>query len=237
VAAGVIFGPGDRAGRVGSAVVMLAGLAAGAMLASGWPALAATLVYDRAAILAGQWWRILTGHLVHFTGTHLAADLAGLVVAGGVVARNRRDGIGGLLVFAALGTGLVLLAFEPALVRYGGLSGIVWALIGYLAVDGMVAGGAWRWLCAAALGLLLARLGWEFAGGGGLVVAGHAVVPLAHAAGLVSGMVFHLWQSAGSLLEPVGCREKSAGARNVAQPAFRRSGRRRGLAGGDGGIQ
>ena len=30
-----------------------------------WPDALADFRYDRAALLAGQWWRIVTGHLVH----------------------------------------------------------------------------------------------------------------------------------------------------------------------------
>ena len=55
-----------------------------AMLSTGCTFGGFTLVrllrYDRDAILAGQLWRVLTGHLVHLGGSHLAMNLVGLAL-------------------------------------------------------------------------------------------------------------------------------------------------------------
>ena len=43
-------------------------------------------MYDRAGIEAGEWWRLLTGHLVHADMAHLAANVLALVLLGIVAA-------------------------------------------------------------------------------------------------------------------------------------------------------
>jgi len=34
------------------------------------------LIYDRTAVMQGEWWRIWTGHLVHFGWPHFVCDAA-----------------------------------------------------------------------------------------------------------------------------------------------------------------
>lgn len=38
------------------------------------------LRYERALVVQGQWWRLLTGHIVHLGWTHLALNLMGLAL-------------------------------------------------------------------------------------------------------------------------------------------------------------
>ena len=40
------------------------------------------LRYDRAGILGGEAWRLLSGHMVHASPTHLVWDVAGLLAVG-----------------------------------------------------------------------------------------------------------------------------------------------------------
>jgi len=46
------------------------------------PTTHSALLYDRTAILRGEWWRLWTGHWVHFSFSHLAWNLAVLLGAG-----------------------------------------------------------------------------------------------------------------------------------------------------------
>jgi rhomboid family GlyGly-CTERM serine protease len=46
------------------------------------------LRYDRAALAAGQWWRLLTGHLVHLDVEHAALNTLGLVLMWALFARD-----------------------------------------------------------------------------------------------------------------------------------------------------
>ena len=52
--------------------VTLALAAVAVQLIPGW---AAAWQYERAAIAAGQWWRMLTGHLTHWNMDHLLWDV------------------------------------------------------------------------------------------------------------------------------------------------------------------
>ena len=47
-----------------------------------FPAAAASLEFDRDAVAAGQWWRLLTSHLTHWGRQHLMWDLAVFALLG-----------------------------------------------------------------------------------------------------------------------------------------------------------
>src|SRR5580704_19690625 len=48
------------------------------------------LRYDRAALAAGQWWRLLTAHVVHLDFDHAALNSLGLVLMWALFARDYR---------------------------------------------------------------------------------------------------------------------------------------------------
>jgi rhomboid family GlyGly-CTERM serine protease len=86
----------------------------------------ARLRYERAAIAAGQWWRLLSGHLVHHDLRHLALNLAGLGLLWWLFAadaRLREWLVVALAAALAVGAGLYVL--EPAVGWYLGLSGVL----------------------------------------------------------------------------------------------------------------
>jgi len=89
------------------------------------PIAAPWLQYDRIAILKGQWWRILTGHWVHLGWPHLLLNIAGLFLIFGIFG-NRLSRVMWTIGFlgCGVGTGLGLLAFNPGLSWYVGLSGV-----------------------------------------------------------------------------------------------------------------
>ena len=145
------------------------------------------------ALAASQPWRAWTAVAVHYSGLHLAANLAGaaLVAALGVAARvGPREVIALLIAWPLTQAGLLV---EPALVHYGGLSGVLHAAVAVVGVHLLAQPGAPRRRIGAALlaGLLLKVLfeapwgpplrrseGWDI-----------AVVPLAHASGAVAGLL------------------------------------------------
>jgi membrane associated rhomboid family serine protease len=49
-------------------------------IASIYPNSLQLLMWDRAAIDAGQWWRLLTAHLVHLDVRHLLLNIFGLLL-------------------------------------------------------------------------------------------------------------------------------------------------------------
>ncbi|VEN72594.1 Rhombosortase [Candidatus Desulfarcum epimagneticum] len=101
-------------------ILLVAGLA---VMAHVFPELSDRLVYDRRAVLAGEFWRILTAPLAHFSAGHLFWNLLALVAAGLAIHQAGFKGFGPAFVFAAATPGVVFLAVCPEMERYGGLSG------------------------------------------------------------------------------------------------------------------
>src|SRR5579863_8005522 len=48
------------------------------------------LRYDRDALAAGQWWRLLTAHVIHLGFEHALLDMAGLALMWALFARDYR---------------------------------------------------------------------------------------------------------------------------------------------------
>jgi membrane associated rhomboid family serine protease len=85
-------------------------------------------ICTRDGLASGEFWRLFTGHFVHFTRTHLLANLAAL----GMLLFLLRRVTGWQLLWLGLATplllgGLLYLA-RPELAAYGGLSGWISAL-------------------------------------------------------------------------------------------------------------
>jgi len=84
------------------------------------------LRYQRDAILAGEWWRLITAHVVHLGWEHLALNLMGLALmwalfAGDYTPRQWLIILAGSV--AAIDTGFLL--FNRDLAWYVGLSGVL----------------------------------------------------------------------------------------------------------------
>ena len=138
-------------------------------------------------------WRAWTAAFVHYSALHLAANAAGLmlVAALGVAARvPRQAALAWFLAWPLTQFGLLV---QPALLHYGGLSGVLHAGVAVAALHL-----AWRgrrgerWIGAALLGGLVLKViseapwgaplrhpaGWDI-----------AVAPAAHACGLAAGLL------------------------------------------------
>ena len=169
-----------------------------ALIVASQPTLAPSLLYDRAAILRGDYWRLWTGHLVHFGASHLFWNLLIFALAGLWAERLAPGRTRLLLALAPPMIGLALLALDPALATYGGLSGIVVAVLALLALVQLARVGtpsdpvtaADRWFWRAVVGLIVLKIAFEFAAGQPLfarfAAAGIRPVPLAHLAGLLA---------------------------------------------------
>ena len=163
-------------------------LSAAAGLAFAWPAAAAWLIYDRAAILTGQGWRLWTGHLVHYTPSHLFWNLAVFLPAGAWLERVFPRSARWFLLLAAPAISLVLLLGDTALQHYGGLSGIATGVLVLLALL------RWRrnprdpaWFWPGVLALVVVKAAVESTAHQPLFArfdAGVRPVPLAHLAGI-----------------------------------------------------
>lgn len=88
-------------------------------------AVAELLEFDRHAILAGEIWRLWSGHLVHYSFQHALIDYATALAAGAVALPAlgwRRLGLGLLLAAPLISAGLLLIA--PDCLYYRGASGL-----------------------------------------------------------------------------------------------------------------
>ncbi|HUG21589.1 rhombosortase [Piscinibacter sp.] len=153
------------------------------------------------ALAARQPWRAWTAVFVHYSGLHLAANLAGAALVGalGLVARLPLRAAAAWFVAWPL-TQLGLLA-QPELLHYGGLSGVLHAGVAVIAVQllwtgdtrqrrigaAIVAGLALKLLSEAPWdGPLRRPAGWDI-----------AIAPLAHTSGAIAGAICALmaqWQ-------------------------------------------
>jgi rhomboid family GlyGly-CTERM serine protease len=109
------------------------------------------LQYDRAAIAAGGWWRLLTAHVVHLDLHHLLLNELGLVLIWALFAGDY-DGVDWLIIVlsGALAISSGLWWLSPAVGWYVGASGILHSIMG-AGVARHLAARAWdRWILLAA---------------------------------------------------------------------------------------
>ena len=150
--------------------------------------------YDRNAILDGAWWKTLSGNLAHLSWNHLWMNLAGLLVIW-LIYDHQLSLAKWLInfIFCSLAVGLGLLAFNPELHWYVGLSGTLHGLL----MTGIII----NVLNKQRLDLILliaviGKLAWEqFAGPlpGSAETAGGPVIVDAHLYGAVAGVISGLF--------------------------------------------
>ncbi len=161
-----------------------------------FPTLADQFQYDRAAIAAGELWRIVTCHLTHWSVDHLFWDATVLLVLGFLVERESRRALLACLGVSAVVIPICVWFCLPDLATYRGLSGIDSAVFLLLAVMLLRASLAaddrvWAMVTAAVVAGFVAKIGYEFATGATLFVDSTAAqmlpVPAAHVVGAILG--------------------------------------------------
>jgi rhomboid family GlyGly-CTERM serine protease len=135
----------------------------------------------------GPVWRIVTCHFTHFTYEQLAWDALVFLVLGIACARRNRGAFQATLLASILVVPIAVLTFAPEVTTYRGLSGIDSALFALLLTM------EWRrsWLVALCAAGFAMKLIFEMTTGATVFVSGaaFAVVPVAHLAGAVVGLV------------------------------------------------
>jgi rhomboid family GlyGly-CTERM serine protease len=173
------------------------------LLLLGGASVTTALRYERAAVLDGQWWRLVTGHLVHADAWHLAWNVLGIVIVWGLFAREYRlrDWLLILLAStAAIGAGFLWL--EPQLEWYVGFSGLL---------HGAMAAGLVAWLrtardplTALVAVLFAAKLAWEHSHGSLPFTSATLSLPVVHQA--------HTYGALGGLLAALVLRPSGRAA-------------------------
>jgi rhomboid family GlyGly-CTERM serine protease len=149
------------------------------------------LVYERDAVAAGQWWRLLTGNLVHLGWTHLALNAAAMLI-GALLLEGVRTPASWLLAAALcmLAVSLGLYFLSPDVQWSMGISGVLHGLLVVGAVDLCVRR---DWVGPVLLTLCMAKVTTEqFIGGGSPTesLIGAPVVVDAHLWGALGGLAF-----------------------------------------------
>ncbi len=159
------------------------------------PGAAAALALDREAVAAGELWRLLSGHWVHWSTQHLLWDVGTFVALGIPCELRSRNRLAACVLGACLAISAVVWWALPGLSVYAGLSGVDCALFACLGAElwRERRGGRAAPAVAALLALaLVLKVGFEWATGSTLFVAqlgdGIAPVPAAHLAGAGIGL-------------------------------------------------
>jgi rhomboid family GlyGly-CTERM serine protease len=121
------------------------------------------LRYDRGAIAAGGWWRLLTAHIVHLDAHHLILNELGLVLMWSLFASDYDEIEWCAIVLAgalAISSGLWWLS--PRVAWYVGASGVLHSVMAAGAAKHLAARAWDRWILIVLLG---AKLAYEQFGG------------------------------------------------------------------------
>jgi rhomboid family GlyGly-CTERM serine protease len=169
-------------GRLGWALAIVCGLLLLLALLGESGRLA--LRYERAALGSGQWWRLVTAHLVHLDVRHALLNSAGLALVWALFARDYspRQWLAIVLAaVAAIDAGLWLA--DSTVAWYVGSSGALHGLMAAGSLAHLRRGERDGWALA---GLLVAKLAYE-QWRGALPLAGAPVVVDAHLYGALGG--------------------------------------------------
>lgn len=150
------------------------------------------LRFDRQAIEAGQWWRVVTGNWVHLSWGHWWLNIASWLIVWLLfydLASVRSWALSLFISSAFIGLGLWL--FNPELNRYVGLSGVIYGL---LVLGGLRLWLLQKWLAVIMLSWFVLKTIWEQTVGPmpySAGIAGGPVVVDAHLYGMLSGLLLY----------------------------------------------
>jgi rhomboid family GlyGly-CTERM serine protease len=141
------------------------------------------LRYDRSAIAAGGWWRLLTAHIVHLDVHHLILNELGLVLMWSLFAEDY-DAVEWCVIVlsGALAISCGLWWLSPQVSWYVGASGVLHSVMAAGAAKHLVEHCWDRWILTIGL---CAKLAWEQWGG----ASAHWIVVDAHLYGACCGFL------------------------------------------------
>lgn len=166
--------------------VLLLPVAGGDTLAAAWR-------YARGAIAGGEWWRLITAHIVHLNARHALMNAAGLALLWALFARSFRPwqwSIALLVMLAVIDAGLWYLS--PRTQWYVGASALLHGIFACGTVAMIRGGERLGWVAAVVFAIKLAWEQWQ----GPLPMTEGPVLTISHLYGAAGGLL------AGLLLRP-----------------------------------
>ena len=155
------------------------------LIQGGGAAAESVLRYDRDGLRAGQWWRLLTGHVIHLGYEHAVLDIAGLALMWALFARDYSPRQWLLIIgLSALGIDAGLWLLSSTTQWYVGSSGVLHGVLAAGACAHLRRGEPDGWILAL---FLVGKLVYEQALGALPLTAGGAVIVDAHLYGAVGG--------------------------------------------------
>ena len=167
------------------------------LVAAGGDAAREWLRYDRLAIGSGEIWRLLSGHFAHLGLTHLALNLAGLLLVWVLVGKRLSASI--WLIVLSFTIAFISAGFwfiDKDLSWYVGLSGVLHGLLISGAFVGLT---RWRGESLLIISLVFGKIAYEQLAGpmpGSEFTSGGPVVVNAHLYGAIAGLIagLPLWR-------------------------------------------
>lgn len=201
-------------GRYGAALLAICGLVLALQLFG--DAAIHLLRYDRTAIAAGEWWRLLTAHLIHLNFHHAVLDLGGLALLWALFARDFRPWAWTVVILitaAAIDCGLWLR--DPGVEWYVGVSGVLHGVLAAGAFVRLRKGKFEGWMLT---GLLLAKLAYEQLHGALPFAGDMPVIVDAHLYGALGGLAAAILLDLSGMTARLGFPASRRG-RGVKKPA------------------
>ncbi len=173
-------------GRYGFTLLALCILLLLPELAGEWAR--AGLSYQRDALAAGEWWRLITAHLVHLDLQHALLNIMGLVLMWSLFARDYRPREWLIIVFAVIaGIDAGLWLRDTNVAWYVGASGALHGIMAAGTLAHLRRGDVDGWILAI---FVVVKLGYEQLNGAlPFNESGEPVVVNAHLYGAVAGLV------------------------------------------------
>lgn len=155
------------------------------LIQGGGVAAESLLRYDRDGLQAGQWWRLLTGHVIHLGYEHALLDIAGLALMWALFAEDYSPPHWLLIIgLSVIGVDVGLWLLSSTTLWYVGSSGVLHGILAAGACAHLRRGEPDGWILTL---FLVGKLAYEQARGALPLTAGGAVIVDAHLYGAVSG--------------------------------------------------
>jgi rhomboid family GlyGly-CTERM serine protease len=155
------------------------------LIQSGGSTAQAALRYDRDGLLAGQWWRLISGHVIHLGFEHALLDVAGLILMWALFARDYSIRAWLLIVtLSVVGVDAGLWLFSSTTQWYVGSSGVLHGVLAAGTCAHLRRRDPDGWVLAL---FLVGKLIYEQSRGALPLTSGGAVIVDAHLYGAIGG--------------------------------------------------